>query len=95
MVFHADRLWYVVPLLFVFCLALDAFIWWLNGRWLERHANPRHPYSPLFTAIGVTGVTIGLGVLTDWRYAAVSYALYIVYGGLMWLLHGRRWMYRA
>jgi hypothetical protein len=96
MLFHTERLIYVVPALFVFCFLLDQFIWWLNHRWLRRHpGNPRHPYSPLFTAIGVTGVTGALALLVPWQYAAVSYALYIVYGGLMWLLHSRRWMFRA
>jgi hypothetical protein len=95
MVFYADRLWFVVPALFIFCFALDAFIWWMNQRWLRRHPGKlRHPYSPLFTAIGVTGVTAGLAFLVPWQYAAVSYGLYVVYGGLMWLLHARRWMFR-
>lgn len=95
MTFYADRLIYVLPALLVFCIALDAFIWWMNARWLKRHSNPRHPYSPLFTAIGVTGVTAGFAFLVPWQYAAVSYGLYVIYGGLMWLLHGRRWMMRS
>lgn len=94
--FYTDRLIYVLPALLVFCIVLDRHIWRKNQEWLAAHPNqPRHPYSPLFTAYGVTGVTVGLALLVPWQYAAVSYALYIVYGGLMWLLHGRRWMFRA
>jgi hypothetical protein len=96
MVFYAENLWFVVPGLFVFCFLLDAFIWWMNQRWLRLHpGKPRHPYSPLFTAIGVTGVSIGLAFLVPWQYAVISFGLYVVYGGLMWLLHARRWMLRA
>lgn len=95
-VFYAERLWYVIPALFVFCFWLDRHIWKKNEEWLQKHPDqPRHPYSPYFTALGVTGVTVGLAFLVPWQYAAVSYGLYIIYGGLMWLLHGRRWMFRS
>ena len=96
MIIYTERLTFVIPALFFFCFALDQFIWLLNERWLRLHPqNPRHPYSPLFTAIGVTGVTIGFAFIVPWQYAAVSYALYIIYGGIMWLLHSRRWMFRS
>ena len=86
----------VLALLAVFCFVLDQFIWLMNERWLRLHPqNPRHPYSPLFTAIGVTGVTLGFAFIVPWQYAAVSYALYIIYGGIMWWLHSRRWMFRS
>lgn len=93
---HLSRILPVAIGLFIYCIALDAYIWHMNRRWLKKHPKQaRHPYSPLFTAIGNIGLTIALGILTHWQIAAVLLILNIVFGGLMWLLHGRRWMFRS
>jgi len=87
----------VLVFLTVFCFWLDGYIWRVNIRWAKDHPDqPRHPYSPRFTAMGVTGVVaIALPFLIPWGYAAIAYALFIVYGGLMWWLHHRRWEIRV
>lgn len=92
---HFARLFYVIPAGLIACLLLDAFIWWMNAKWIRRHPNkPRHPYSPLFTAIGVIITSVCLAFIIPWQYAAVSFGAYCIFGGLMWILHGLRWWMR-
>lgn len=86
----------VAIVLLGYCIWLDGYIWRKNAEWDKKHPdNPRHPYSPLFTALGVTGIHLALLFLVDWQYVAVSYAAFIIYGGMMWLLHNRRWVLRT
>lgn len=93
---HLDRIWYVAISLTLYCIALDIFIWRMNHRWTQMHPNrPRHPYSPLFTALGNLALIAGLGALTNWQAAAVMLVLNIIFGGIMWRLHARRWMFRS
>lgn len=92
---HIDRLPYVIPAGLLACLVLDRFIWAMNRRWLKMHpGKPRHPYSPLFTALGVVITSTCLAFVIPWQYAAVSFGAYCIFGGTMWLLHGRRWWMR-
>lgn len=92
---NLDRLIYVIPAGMIACLLLDAFIWRMNARWLQRHpSKPRHPYSPLFTAIGVTITSVCLALIVPWQYAALSFGAYCIFGGLMWGLHSLRWWLR-
>jgi len=92
---HIDRLIYVIPAGLIACLLLDAYIWRTNARWLRRHpTKPRHPYSPLFTAIGVTITSGCLAFVIPWQCAAVSFGGYCIFGGLMWILHALRWWMR-
>lgn len=92
---NLDRLIYVIPAGVVACLLLDQYIWWMNRRWLKMHPNkPRHPYSPLFTAIGVIIVHTCTAFVIPWRYVLIDFAGFIVFGGLMWYLHSRRWELR-
>lgn len=94
MVFYAENLWYAVPLGLILCLALDRYIWSVNLKWTAVHGNARHPYSPLFTALGVTIVCAMLALLIPWTYVLIVYLAFCLYGGLMWYLHGRRWRLR-
>ena len=95
MVIHWERLVFVIPAGVAACLLLDAFIWWLNRRWLHLHPKrPRHPYSPLFTALGVVIVHVCTAFIIPWRYVAISFGAFCIFGGLMWGLHQYRWWTR-
>lgn len=93
--FNTANLPIAAVLLLAWCLGLDSFIWWLNLRWDQHNPqNPRHPYSPLFTAIGVSGVCLAMLLIIPWQYVAMFFAVFVVYGGLMWILHARRYWIR-
>lgn len=94
MEFYTQNLWFAAPLGLFLCVWLDVYIWRENHRWQKLHGNARHPYSPRFTALGVTAVCLTLALLIPWRYVLVVYLAFCVYGGLMWYLHGRRWRLR-
>ena len=79
--------------LYIWCVLLNKYIWRVNLKWAERYPdNSRHPFTPWFVAIGVTGVHLALLLLVDWRYVALAYAVYMVYGGQMWKFHQDRWL---
>jgi len=75
------------------CVILhDWLIWKVNRWWSNRHPeHPRHPFSPLFTAIGVTYVCIGAACLIPPHLAGLVFVLFFIYGGMMGMLHFRRW----
>ena len=76
-------------------IAHDAFIWWVNLDWAKKHpTQPRHPYSPAFTAIGVTYICLGSAFLIPPILALVVYLGFFAFGGLMGLLHFIRWWWR-
>ena len=92
---HLDRLIYVVPAGLIACWLLDKWIWKKNRDWLRDHPhNPRHPYSPLFTAIGVVIVHTCSVFVIPWQYVLVDFGGFVIFGGLMWVLHSRRWWLR-
>ena len=78
------------------CVALhDWGIWKVNLWWSHRHpTQARHPFSPLFTAIGVSYVCACAAFVIPPRHALFVFSLFFVYGGIMGLLHFRRWWIR-
>jgi hypothetical protein len=94
-VFHADRLWFVLPAVLLALLLLDGFIWRVNLAWVRAHGRARHPYAPAFTAAGVLVLLAGLAFLIPAAYVGVLLGAFVLGGGLMWLLHARRWWMRG
>lgn len=92
---HVERLIYVIPAGIIACWLLDRRIWKMNLDWLKKHpTKPRHPYSPLFTAFGVTITCTCLAAIIPWQYAALCFGAFCIFGGFMWILHSRRWWMR-
>ena len=85
-----------VLLFWLACVAAhDWFIWRVNTWWSKKHpTQPRHPYSPAFTAIGVSYICLGSAFLIPPVLAGVVYLGFFVFGGVMAILHLFRWWIR-
>ena len=78
------------------CIAIDLLIYWPVNLWWSRHHSDkqRHPFSPAFTAIGVLWVLFLSSYLVKWQDVQIILAGFIIFGGVMWILHAIRWLIR-
>lgn len=90
-----ENLPYVLAGLALCVIIHDRIIWAVNRWWSVKHPHqPRHPFSPLFTAMGTGYVCSGAAFIIPPALAAAVFALFFVFGGIMGLLHFRRWWIR-
>ena len=78
------------------CVIIHDWLIWQVNLWWSTHnpTQPRHPFSPLFTAFGVAYVCAGSAFIIPPVYSLIVFILFFIFGGIMGLLHLRRWWIR-